>query len=388
MTASHPLHAVPFALPDIGEDEIAEVVACLRSGWITTGPRAKQFEQDLAAFIGGGVEGIAVNSATAGLHLALEAVGVSAGDEVIVPTMTFTASAEVVRYLGAHPRIVDVDAGTMNLTAATIAAHADGKTKAVMPVHIAGLACDMAAIGAVARQKNLRVIEDAAHALPASSGGKRIGTHDSDAIVFSFYANKTITTGEGGLVATKHADVAARCKVMRLHGIDRDAFARYTSTQAAWYYEVIAPGFKYNMTDLAAAIGLHQIKRLPGFQARREQLAARYRAAFADLPVTLPPLPPEGDVHAWHLFILRLTPDAPLDRDTFVARMAEQGITCSVHFIPLHRHPYWRDTYGLTPEMFPNAEAIFRGNVSLPLFTRMTDADQDRVIAAVRGLLR
>ena len=175
---------------------------------------------------------------------------------------------------------------------------------------------------------------------------------------------------------------------MRLHGIDRDAFARYTSTQAAWYYEVIAPGFKYNMTDLAAAIGLHQIKRLPGFQARREQLAARYRAAFADLPVTLPPLPPEGDVHAWHLFILRLTPDAPLDRDTFVARMAEQGITCSVHFIPLHRHPYWRDTYGLTPEMFPNAEAIFRGNVSLPLFTRMTDADQDRVIAAVRGLLR
>ncbi len=387
MTASHPPNLVPFALPDIGEEEIAEVIACLRSGWITTGPRAKQFEQDLAAFIGGGVEGIAVNSATAGLHLALEAVGVSAGDEVIVPTMTFTASAEVVRYLGAHPRIVDVDPVTMNLTAETVAARADAKTKAVMPVHIAGLACDMAAIGAVARAKNLRVVEDAAHALPASSGGMRIGTHDSDAIVFSFYANKTITTGEGGLVATKHADIAARCKVMRLHGIDRDAFARYAGGQASWYYEVVAPGFKYNMPDLAAAIGLHQIKRLPRFQARREQLAARYLDAFADLPVILPPLPPAGDVHAWHLFILRLTTDAPIDRDTFVARMAAKGVTCSVHFIPLHRHPYWRDAYGLTPEMFPNAEAIFRGNVSLPLFTRMTDADQDRVIAAVRELL-
>jgi dTDP-4-amino-4,6-dideoxygalactose transaminase len=379
---------VPFALPDIGEEEIAEVVACLRSGWITTGPRAQQFEHDLAAFLGGGVEAVAVNSATAGLHLALEAAGISAGDEVIVPTLTFTATAEVVRYLGAHPRIVDVDAATMNLTAAAVDAAAGTATKAVVPVHMAGLACDMDALGAAAARHRLSVIEDAAHALPSEHAGKLVGTHGSTATVFSFYANKTITTGEGGAVVTADPAIAARCRTMRLHGIDRDAFARYAGSQSGWYYEVVAPGFKYNLTDLAAAIGLHQLRKLPRFQARREALARRYREAFADLPLTLPHAGAPGDRHAWHLFIVRLHDDAPLGRDAFIAAMAARGIACSVHFIPLHRHPYWRDAYGLTPAMFPNAEAIFRGTVSLPLFTRMTDADQERVIDAVRRLLR
>ncbi|MDC7702621.1 DegT/DnrJ/EryC1/StrS family aminotransferase [Vogesella indigofera] len=379
---------LPFALPDIGEDEINEVVDALRSGWVTTGPKTKQFEADFAAFIGDGVEAIAVNSATAGLHLALEAVGVKEGDEVIVPSYTFTATAEVVRYLGAHPVIVDVDPVTFNIRPEAIRAAITAKTRAIMPVHFAGLACDMDAIIAIAREHGLKIVEDAAHAMPTYYKGKLIGTLDSDVTVFSFYANKTMTTGEGGMVVSKNKDIIARCKVMRLHGISRDAFDRYTSKTPAWYYEVVAPGYKYNMPDTAAAMGIHQLKKINAFLHKRETLAARFDEALGDLPLILPARPTEaGSNHAWHLYPVRLKPEAGISRDDFIVRMAELGIGCSVHFIPLHRQPVWRDGYGLKRESFPVADAAFEAEVTLPLYTRMTDDDQSRVIAAVRQLL-
>ena len=379
---------LPFALPDIGEDEINEVVDALRSGWVTTGPKTKQFEADFAAFIGDGVEAIAVNSATAGLHLALEAVGIGPGDEVIVPSYTFTATAEVVRYLGAHPVIVDVDPVTFNIRPEAIRAAITAKTRAIMPVHFAGLACDMDAIIAIAREHGLKIVEDAAHAMPTWYKGKLIGTLDSDVTVFSFYANKTMTTGEGGMVVSKNKDIIARCKVMRLHGISRDAFDRYTSKTPAWYYEVVAPGYKYNMPDTAAAMGIHQLKKINAFLQKRERLAARFDAELADLPLILPARPVDaGSNHAWHLYPVRLKPEAGISRDDFIVRMAELGIGCSVHFIPLHRQPVWRDGYGLKREDFPVADAAFEAEVTLPLYTRMTDEDQRRVIAAVRQLL-
>lgn len=378
---------LPFSKPEIGQEEIDDVVDALKSGWISSGPKVRKFEADFSAYLGGGVESISVNSATAGLHLALEAFGVGPGDEVIVPTYTFTASAEVVRYLGAHPVFVDCDPVTLNITPAAIEKAVTAKTKAVMPVHIAGLSCDMTGILDVARRHKLRVVEDAAHAFPTTHRGKLIGTLASDATVFSFYANKTMTTGEGGMVVTADPAIAKRCKVMRLHGIDRDAFDRYTGTLPAWYYEVIAPGFKYNMSDMAAAVGIHQLKRLDGFQKSREAMAARFDRALAGLPLILPAGPPSGDKHAWHLYIVRLTNAAKVGRDAFIKQMADLGIGTGVHFIPLHRHPYWRDAYRLDPGNYPHAERAFRGIVSLPLYTRMTPADEARVFDTVRKIL-
>lgn len=379
---------LPFARPDIGEPEIAAVVECLRSGWLTTGPNAKEFETRFAAAVHPGARALAVNSATSGLHLALEAVGVSAGDEVVVPVYTFTASAEVVRYLGADPAFVDIDPATFNTTAALLESAITERTRAVMPVHFAGLACDMPAILAMARRRGVKVVDDAAHALPTSFGGTMVGAFDTDATVFSFYANKTLSTGEGGMILTGRPDVADRCSVMRLHGISREAFARYTSKTPAWQYEVIAPGFKYNMTDVAAAIGLVQLARVQAMAARRAEVTARYSDAFRDLPVILPPEPASGDQHAWHLYVIRLHEDAGISRDRFIETLYAEGIGCSVHFIPLHRHPYWRDTYGLTPEMFPHADLAYRQAVSLPLYSGMSDADVTRVIGAVRRALK
>lgn len=378
---------LPFSKPEIGEEEIAEVADALRSGWVSTGPKTRAFEAAFSAYFGGGVESIAVNSATAGLHLALEAVGVGPGDEVIVPTYTFTASAEVVRYLGAHPVFIDCDPATLNITPEAIDRAVTPRTKAVMPVHIAGLACDMDGILDVARRRGLKVIEDAAHALPTTWRGRLIGTFPSDAVVYSFYANKTMTTGEGGMVVTANPTIAKRCRVMRLHGIDRDAFDRYTGTLPAWYYEVIAPGFKYNMNDIASALGLHQLKRLDGFHKSRAAMADRFLKALNGLPLRMPALPAPGDKHAWHLFIVQLTGKAKVTRDRFIALMAERGIGTGVHFIPLHRHPYWRDTYRLTPDQFPNADRAFEGIVSLPLYTRMTPDDEQRVFDTVRSIL-
>ncbi len=387
MTSAQPPF-LPFALPDIGEEEIAEVVDTLRSGWVTTGPKTKRFEQDFAAFLGEpALHCMAVNSATAGLHLALEALGTGPGDEVITTTHTFTATAEVVRYLGADVVLVDIDPATLCIDVNAVEAAITPRTKAVMPVHYGGLAADMPALLALTRKHGLKVVEDAAHALPTTSAGKLVGTLGSDVTVFSFYANKTITTGEGGMVVTRDADLAKRIQVMRLHGMSRDAFDRFTAKVPSWYYEIVAPGFKYNLTDIAAAMGIHQLKRAHAFHARRSQIALAYNAAFTDLPLITPPLPKAGDLHAWHLYALRLGPAASIDRNTLIERLFAAGIGCSVHYIPLHLQPYWRDRYALQPGQFPHSQHAFEQMLSLPIHTRMSEADVQRVAGAVRHAL-
>ena len=389
---------LPFALPDIGEDEIAEVVDTLRSGWVTTGPKAKRFEQDFSAFLEArpsakgqpalpALQAIAVNSATAGLHLALEALGIGPGDEVITTTHTFTATAEVVRYLGADVVLVDIDPQTLNIDPARVEAAITPRTRAIIPVHFGGLAADMDALLAIAERHGLKVVEDAAHALPTTYRGALVGTLASDATVFSFYANKTITTGEGGMVVTRHAEVARRIKLMRLHGMNRDAFDRFTATVPSWYYEVVAPGFKYNLTDIAAAIGIHQLKRAQAFCEQRARIAAHYAKGLTGLPLLLPPPAPAGELHAWHLYVVRLTDDAPIGRDAFIERLFALGIGASVHYIPLHLHPYWRDRYALRPEQFAHSQRAYERTVSLPIYPRMSQADVERVAAAVRTAL-
>ena len=378
---------LPYARPDIGDEEIAAVSDALRSGWVTTGPQTRLFEQAFTDYLGGGLESIAVNSATAGLHLALEALGIGPGDEVILPTLTFTATAEVVRYLGADPVLVDVDPVTLNIDPACIRAALTPRTKAIMPVHYGGLACPMGEVLAIAQEHGLKVVEDAAHALPSTWQGTLVGQLQSDITVFSFYANKTMTTGEGGMAVTRHADLARRMRTMRLHGMSRDAFDRFTSTTPAWYYEVVAPGFKYNLTDIAAAMGLQQLKKLPRLVARRQQLADTYRTQLSGLPLVLPADAPPGDVHAWHLYVIRLTEASPLARDAVIQALSDRGIGTSVHYVPLHRHPYWRDRYQLTPQMFPQADAAYLSMLSIPLYTAMVDADQQRVVDALQEVL-
>jgi dTDP-4-amino-4,6-dideoxygalactose transaminase len=393
MTTPSPssLPFLPFALPDIGEDEINEVVDTLRSGWVTTGPKAARFESDFAAFLGSTPSAplhcMAVNSATAGLHLALEALGIGPGDEVITTTHTFTATAEVVRYLGADVVLVDIDPATMCIDPKLVEAAITPRTKALLPVHYGGLSADMRSLLALARKHGLKVVEDAAHALPATNGGQMIGTLDSDVTVFSFYANKTITTGEGGMVVTRDADVAKRVRTMRLHGMSRDAFDRFTAKVPSWYYEIVAPGFKYNMTDVAAAMGIHQLKRAESFQAKREHIALAYNSAFADLPVITPPTAPAKEIHAWHLYVLRLGDEATVNRDELIEHLFNAGIGCSVHYIPLHLQPYWRDRYALRAEDFPHSQHAYERMLSLPIHTRMTDADVQRVVDAVRRAL-
>ena len=379
---------LPFALPEIGDEEISEVVDSLRSGWVTTGPKAKRFEELFGEFLGdANLHCVSVNSATSGLHLALEALGIGPGDEVIVPTHTFTATAEVVRYLGATPVFVDVDYQSFNMSAVAFKVAISSKTKAVMPVHFAGLSCEMEEIIAIAKKINIRIVEDAAHALPTTCNKNLIGTLNSDVTVFSFYANKTMTTGEGGMLVTRNKDVADRAKQMRLHGISRDAFDRFTSKKPSWHYEVIAPGFKYNLTDIAASLGIHQLKKVEQFQKRREEIANYYNENLKELPLTLPPMPLNGDVHAWHLYVIQLNEDPPLSRDRFIELMYESGIGCGVHYIPLHLHPYWRENYELTPEMFPVSQRVYEQSVSLPIYSKMTNDDARRVVDRVVFLL-
>ena len=378
---------IPFSIPQISNDEINEVVDTLRSGWITTGPKVKQFETNFQSFIGRDVEAIAVNSATAGLHLALESLGVSYGDEVIIPSLTFTATAEVARYLGADIRVVDIDSDTLNIDIEAIRGAITLKTKVIMPVHYAGLSCNMDEILSLAKEFDLKVVEDAAHALPTTYRGDMIGALKSDITVFSFYANKTMTTGEGGMVVTRNSDLAKRMKIMRLHGIDRDAFDRFQSKKPAWYYEVVAPGFKYNMTDIAAAMGIHQLKKLPGFLDRRQYLAKRYFDSLSDLPLTLPMDDVDGGSHSWHLFVIRVQDNSPVNRDELIQILSDQGIGSSVHYVPLHRQPYWRDKYQLTIDMFPITDKAYQAMLSIPLYTAMSDEQQDRVIQVLREAL-
>lgn len=382
---------LPYALPDISEREIEAVSEVMRSGWVTTGPKAEAFERAFEAYLGQGIECIAVNSATAGLHLALEAIGIAPGDEVILPSLTFTATAEIVRYLGADPIFVDVDPSTLNIDPILVAKAITHRTKAIIPVHYGGLACPMDQLCAIATAHDLQIVEDAAHALPTTFRGKDVGTLETAATVFSFYANKTITTGEGGMVVSRCPKIAKRMRIMRLHGIDRDAFDRFRSEKPAWYYEVVAPGYKYNLTDIAAAMGLVQLERLPEFALKRQALANRYYDLLADLPIILPPRPQRGDIHAWHLFVIRLDDEAlshGVQRDAVILKLSEMGIGTSVHYVPLHRQPYWRETYALKSVKFPHADKAFQTMISLPLYTKMTFEDQDRVVDALRAILR
>ncbi|TFH29360.1 MAG: GNAT family N-acetyltransferase, partial [Deltaproteobacteria bacterium] len=385
---------IPFALPSIGEEEIAEVADSLRSGWLTTGPKAKRFEEEFAASVGAPFA-LAVNSGTAAMHLALEAIGLAEGEYVATSPFTFTATAEVIRYFNAHPLFVDVDPATGNIDPSELErvvarARREGKRiRAVLPVHFGGRACAMDDILSIARNHSLKVVEDAAHAFPCSYGGRKVGTI-GDLTCFSFYATKTITTGEGGMVTTADGEFERRIRMMRLHGITRDVWDRYTSSEADWFYEVAAPGFKYNLTDIAAAIGIHQLRKAETFRLRREAIGLRYTEAFSGLPVRLPGtigLPP-GSIHAWHLYVLRLDLDRlSIDRDGFIERMAKMGIGTSVHFIPLHLHPYWKERYGFSPEDFPASLDLFRRCVSLPIYPLMSDEDVDRVIEADREIL-
>jgi dTDP-4-amino-4,6-dideoxygalactose transaminase len=332
---------------------------------------------------------IAVNSATSGLHLALEAAGVSRGDRVITCPYTFTATAEVIRYLGAEPVFVDIDPSTMNIDPARIPLAADGAghVKAILPVHFAGQSCDMGQILSVAQENDWKVIQDAAHALPASWQGKMIETL-GDLTVYSFYATKTIATGEGGMVVTDNEAYAQRMKTMRLHGISRDVFDRYRPEKPSWFYEVVAPGYKYNMTDIAAAIGIHQLKRVWDFQKRRAWIADKYSRAFSDLPLQVPYVARPDDIHSWHLYVIQLDIESiDISRDRFIDLMGIEGIGTSVHFIPLHIQPYWRDRYGYKPEDFPESLYVYERAVSLPIYPKMTDDDVERVIHTVRRIL-
>lgn len=379
---------IPFARPDIGEAEIEEVLETIQSGWLTTGPKTHQFEDEFAKVVGTR-HAVAVNSGTAAMHLALEALGIKSGDRVLTTDYTFTATAEVVRYLGADPVFVDVDQDTLNISLLEIARalDLDPGIRLVLPVHFAGQACDIEAIQTLCRDYGVHLVEDAAHAFPTTVRGRMIGSI-GDATAFSFYATKTLCVGEGGMLTTSSDSLAARARTMRLHGISRDVFDRYSSRSPSWFYEVIAPGFKYNLTDIASAIGLHQLRRAWDLQRRRQAIAEEYLRAFADLPIKLPTIGNLGDLHAWHLFVVQLeTGRLRFDRDEFIARMAETNIGTSVHFIPLHRQPYWRDRYGLRPEQFPNSEAAYERAVSLPLYSALTDSEVERIVVTVRDIL-
>ncbi len=379
---------IPFSKPDISDSEISQVLECLQSGWLTTGPKTRELEQRFAEVVGARYA-IAVNSCTAAMHLALEAMGIGTGSRVVTTDFTFTATAEVVRYLGADPVFIDIDPHTLNMDPELLecALAEDNAIKAVIPVHFAGQACDMDAIMAVCDQYEVRILEDAAHAFPTTYGDRIVGSI-GDATAFSFYATKTLAVGEGGMLTTDDDALAERCRVMRLHGISRDVFDRYQSEKPAWFYEVIAPGYKYNLPDIAAGIGLAQLDRRNELTEKRASIAMRYNDALAHLPVVLPVVRNMRDQHAWHLYVIRLDPElSPVDRDTFIARMSERGIGTSVHFIPLHRHPYWRERYDLTPEQFPISERVFNSCVSLPIYSAMSDDQVSRVIDSTIALL-
>jgi dTDP-4-amino-4,6-dideoxygalactose transaminase len=395
--------SIPFARPSLGVAEEEAALRVLRSGWLTTGSEALAFENEFAAFLNrgqGALTALAVNSATSGLHLALEAAGVGPGDVVLCPSLTFTSTAEAARYLGADVAFVDVlkngflidpealEATLRRLSAgrpAYVSGGPSGCPRAVMPVHYGGMVCNMEEIMRIARQYDVRVIEDAAHSFPSFVDGAGYAGGFGDVGVFSFYATKTITTGEGGMVVTRSRDLAARMSSMRSHGIDRPVFARYTDVKASWYYEVAAPGFKYNLPDILAAIGRVQLSRAVSFLEARRAIAARYNAAFSgDGRFILPPAGVSDALsNAWHLYPLRIRPlELGFSRDEAVRHLQSQGIGVSVHFIPLHTMPYYRDRYGLSPALFPETMAAYENEISLPIWPGMTEEMVDRVIGA------
>ena len=361
---------VPFHRATVGEQEAQAAADAVRSGWITMGSRTIEFEEKFAAYVGAKYA-VGVCSGTAGLHLALDAIGLKQGDEVLVPTTTFTASAEVVVYFKAKPVLVDVDATSLCIDPADAERRITPRTRAIIPVHLGGHPCKMDAIQDLAKRHGLRVIEDAAHSLPTSYRGVRVGAI-SEQTVFSFYATKPITTGEGGMVTTDNDDLAARMRVMRLHGISHDAWKRY-SAEGTWHYEVVDSGYKYNPTDIQSAIGIVQLGRCDAMNAERAEIASQYNKAFAGERVLEVPTVGANCESAWHLYILRLNLELlTINRAEMIEKLKERGIGTSVHFIPLHLHPYYRKTYGYRAEDFPVASREYERYLSLPIFPGMT----------------
>lgn len=376
---------IPFHLPVIEDEEIRGVEETLRTGWLTTGRKTKLFEEEFARYVGTN-HAVAVNSCTAALHVALEALKIGPGDEVLVPTMTFTATAEVVLHLGARPVLVDCDRETLNIDVSDAEGKISSQTRAIIPVHFGGQPCDMDGIKDLSRRHNLRIVEDAAHALPARYKGRMIGSL-GDITCFSFYVTKTITTGEGGMATTNNPEWADRMRVMSLHGISKDAWKRY-SAEGSWYYEVLSAGFKYNLTDIGAALGIAQLRKCDRFQRARQAIAAQYNSSFADIP-EVAPLAVHAEVeHAWHLYVIRLDlASLRIDRNEFIERLKEKRIGSSVHFIPLHLHPFYRDQFAYEPSQFPNATFAFERIVSLPIFPSMTAEQIRHVTTSVREIV-
>jgi dTDP-4-amino-4,6-dideoxygalactose transaminase len=373
---------LPYSLPQTGEEEKRELIAALESGWITTGPRTKKLEADLAEYTGA-AHVLCVDSCTAALHLALDALDLEPGDEVVTSPLTFCSTANTIIHAGGIPVLADVEPDTLNLDPEAAARAITSRTRALLPVHYGGHPCEMDAFAVLAREHGLAVVEDAAHAIGASYRGRKVGTM-SDAACFSFYATKNMTTAEGGALATDRDDLAERARRNSLHGMSKDAWKRYTSA-GSWYYEVVSPGFKYNMTDLEAALGLHQLARLEGFIARRQELALKFDAAFAGHPAITVPARRSEVRHVYHLYAIRLDLDRlSCDRAEFIEMLKAEGIGTTVNFIPIHFHPYYRERLGLAEGAFPVAEAAYHRLISLPLYPRMTDADADDVVAAVR----
>jgi dTDP-4-amino-4,6-dideoxygalactose transaminase len=375
-----------FGSPAIGEEEIAEVVATLRSGWLGTGPRVQRFEADFRGYVGC-AHAVSLNSCTAGLHLALEALGIGPGDEVITTPLTFSATANVIVHVGAKPVFADVDPRTMNLDPDAVARAVTARTRAIIPVHLAGRPCDMDALLHVAQPHGLAVIEDAAHAIEARYRGRPIGTI-GDLTSFSFYVTKNLVTGEGGMITTDNPIWAEEIRIKALHGISRDAWKRY-SAEGFQPYDTLFAGYKYNMTDLQAALGIHQLARLEANLTVRERHWQHYDEAFAGHPLLAIPTPPDPrDRHARHLYTVLLdTERAGMSRNEFIFRLKAENIGTGIHFTPLHLHSYYAKTFGFTPGQFPEAEFIGDRTVSLPLSAKLTDEDVDDVIAAVHRVL-
>jgi dTDP-4-amino-4,6-dideoxygalactose transaminase len=374
-----------FSPPAIGPEEIAEVIDTLRSDWITTGPKTRRFEAAFAARAGA-PHAVAVNSCTAAMHLALAAWGLGPGDEVITTPYTFCSTVNVILHAGARPVLADVCPDDLTIDPAAVEAALTPRTRAILPVHFAGQPCRMDDLLAIAARHGLRVLEDAAHAVGATYRGRPIGAL-GDATAFSFYATKNLTTAEGGMLTTADAALAERVRRLSNHGMSRDAWKRY-SAEGSWYYEVVEAGFKYNMTDLQASLGLHQLAKQPAFQARRAAVVAAYQAGLGDLAaLQLPSARPEVG-HAWHLYVIRLRPGAlRIGRAQVIEELKRRNIGASVHFIPLNLHPYYREHLGWAPGQFPVAEAAYAGAVSLPLHPRLSDGDVADVVAALREVV-
>ncbi len=378
---------LPFDRPYIEEDEIAAIADVLRSGWITTGPKTREFEQRFAAYVGARYA-LALNSGTAALHLALLAAGIGPGDEVITTPLTFCSTVHVITHVGATPVLADVHPDDYNIDPAAVQAAISPRTRAVLPVHLGGVPCRMDELLAIARQQELLIIEDAAHAIGARVGPRMVGSMGA-ATAFSFYATKNLTTAEGGMLTSDDEALVAEARLLSLHGMSRDAWKRYTA-EGAWRYDVVAAGFKYNQTDLQAALGLAQLDKLPHLLNRRAEIHRRYTEAFSAIPGLIPnPTPVAGSQSAHHLYILRLRPELlGIDRDHFFVKLRERGIGASVHFIPVYHFTYYRERYGWQPEDYPITEAIFQSMISLPCYPRMCDEDVERVISAVKEIAK